>query len=1350
MKLWLLRALLLGLFISTSLHAADPLDIWTVRNPLPTPNDLRAVTTGNGLVVAVGTAGTIVTSADAGDTWTTQDPGVTNVNVSLVGVAYGNGRFAAVSELGSQHAILTSLNGTNWTTNSGVSSNVTAFTGLAFGGGTFVAVGYGTVTNGVSAASAGSSLPQSQVINTGANQGSIHISYDFYAVPDQMTIFYNGTNIYDTGYISGAGQFDVNYGPGGATNVTIIMNQFTNPVPGSTWQYSVAIGGPGGSAATNIILTSADGVSWTRQAGGLNDALNAVTYAQNQFVAVGGTASPTNRGHLITSPDGITWTTRRTNVPALYAAVAGNANGFAAVGGRLTSRSANCVTWTDATDVGIGLATRNAIAAGTNFFVAADTTRGVSDSSVFDTSTDGAAWTTNGTFESVSAITFANGRFYAVGTANQPGVSPLGTKPALLFSDDGIGWKRRTGGLRNVGGSRAPEFTAAAYANGVFAAFTTNPIGQAPAVFRSTNGADWTGNIYGGGALATGAIFTNGQFVAVGGYAGTDYTSIATSTDASNWTARVTGSVGALSSVAFGNGLYVAVGRRSSGARPVLTSVDGTGWSFQTPGISNDLFGVAFGGGNFVAVGAAGTVARSADGVNWTVQSITASNHLRGVTFANSQFVAVGDWGGIFTSPNGTSWTRRTSGVIQNLNTATFFKGRYVVGGDGGKVLTSTDAIAWSATDSGTDLAIYGTAASANVLLLVGDSILLDTSTNGLDWSVRDLSDPLEALFREVLGVDDRILALGGAQAVSPAGRNWAGNQTGGLLAGNGAVYTNGLVVAVGTDEPGQTTRISTSTDRGDSWTTATLGTLGQLYGIVHGNGLFVAVGDRPGGSNAVILTSTNGFNWTPRNSGTNTTLHDIAYGNGIFVAVGYNGGVKSTDGITWTPAPAAAGGTVAFGGGKFIAADSGILLSTNGTTWVNVLSNSVSLENVRYGLGTFVAAGPSGIYTSTNGSAWQQRFVATRQKLNAVGFANDSAYVVGYSGTIYQSGYLASTPATIVRGPQSQTVISGAAATFTANVTGRLPMNFQWFKNGVPIPGATDAALTFAAATTSDTGSYHVVAANEFGAQASSPATLTVASISVSVNPQVLYLFTGTTGAFTAVVTGGTPTSYQWRLNASFIPGATNAALVFTNAQYSNTLGYYYVTAYFPYGALESTVDAYLALISDLSEINLYYDDAYQSVPVGSNVVIGASVAGPTPLSLQWRKNGALIPGATNRTLVFTNAQVTNSAGYTYLVTYAQGSLTNTSASTLIVYANDPPVFSGGQLLDPTHFQITFTGLTNRYYQIDYTTNLTQPINWQVLDYPLVVTNPVNYPVLLPALPSSKQHFFRLQLLPP
>lgn len=97
-----------------------------------TTNALNGVAFGSSLFVAVGAAGTILTSP-SGITWTTQSSGTAN---ALNAVSFGAGLFVAVGAAGT---ILTSPNGTAWTSQTSGTAN--ALNGVAFGGGLFVAVG---------------------------------------------------------------------------------------------------------------------------------------------------------------------------------------------------------------------------------------------------------------------------------------------------------------------------------------------------------------------------------------------------------------------------------------------------------------------------------------------------------------------------------------------------------------------------------------------------------------------------------------------------------------------------------------------------------------------------------------------------------------------------------------------------------------------------------------------------------------------------------------------------------------------------------------------------------------------------------------------------------------------------------------------------------------------------------------------------------------------------------------------------------------------------------------------------------------------------------------------------------
>jgi uncharacterized repeat protein (TIGR01451 family) len=76
---------------------------------------------------------------------------------------------------------------------------------------------------------------------------------------------------------------------------------------------------------------------------------------------------------------------------------------------------------------------------------------------------------------------------------------------------------------------------------------------------------------------------------------------------------------------------------------------------------------------------------------------------------------------------------------------------------------------------------------------------------------------------------------------------------------------------------------------------------------------------------------------------------------------------------------------------------------------------------------------------------------------------------------------------------PQNQTAPVFSNATFTAAATGSAPIAYQWFFDGVPIPGGTSATLNVTSVRPVHAGVYAVVASNFLGSATSSPALLQI-----------------------------------------------------------------------------------------------------------------------------------------------------------------------------------------------------------------------------------------------------------------
>jgi hypothetical protein len=141
-----------------------------------------------------------------------------------------------------------------------------------------------------------------------------------------------------------------------------------------------------------------------------------------------------------------------------------------------------------------------------------------------------------------------------------------------------------------------------------------------------------------------------------------------------------------------------------------------------------------------------------------------------------------------------------------------------------------------------------------------------------------------------------------------------------------------------------------------------------------------------------------------------------------------------------------------------------------------------------------------------------------------------------------------------------------------------------------------------------------------------------------------------------------------------------------------------------------------------------------------GDSIVLGAEVSGSEPFSYRWRRNGYLIPGATNATLTFTPFQADLAGAYAIQVSNQSGSVVSSDAMLTVELRHLllPALRQGMQ------FQVKLNGETGRQYLVEASTNL---VNWMpVLD----VLNSQNPTLLSLALETNLLHrFFRVSGLP-
>lgn len=173
------------------------------------------------------------------------------------------------------------------------------------------------------------------------------------------------------------------------------------------------------------ILSSTDGVIWTKQGDGITtETLSCAAYGDGFFLAGG------SGGKIVKSVDGTSWVEYSTTEPAwLYGMEYGDGSFVSVGGGGVIQTSPDGQVWTKRiSGTGNDL---NSVTYGFGLFVAVGT------SGTILSSPDGVSWTpkTSGVVSRLSGVHYAYGKFVAVGDSG-----------VILYSADGTNWSKPNSG----------------------------------------------------------------------------------------------------------------------------------------------------------------------------------------------------------------------------------------------------------------------------------------------------------------------------------------------------------------------------------------------------------------------------------------------------------------------------------------------------------------------------------------------------------------------------------------------------------------------------------------------------------------------------------------------------------------------------------------------------------------------------------------------------------------------------------------------------------------------------------------------------------------------------------------
>jgi hypothetical protein len=344
--------------------------------------------------------------------------------------------------------------------------------------------------------------------------------------------------------------------------------------------YSITYGnGKFVAVGFDMILTSTDGVNWTRITLGTPGTFSSVIFSNDLFVAAG------ENGIILTLSDGITWTLRNSSPWRNIFSLTYTNNQFIAISnGNATLSSPDGFTWTEQFIYPTYLF-RSIIYVNNQIIV-------VGDSGIIETSSDGTTWTEqqSGTKDGLVSIAYGNGQYIAVGNGGK-----------VIASNDGIYWSNKTSGTTE-------SFILLIYGNDEFMT-----IGNRGTILTSPDGISWTSKSSLPNNRINAIAYGNSLFVAVG-----DSGAILTSLDGSSWTIQNSGTTENLTCIAYGNGKYTAMGYFPEGYESLsLTSTDGITWTIHDSGLYWDFSSMIYYNGRFIASEVDGWILNSVDGVLW-------------------------------------------------------------------------------------------------------------------------------------------------------------------------------------------------------------------------------------------------------------------------------------------------------------------------------------------------------------------------------------------------------------------------------------------------------------------------------------------------------------------------------------------------------------------------------------------------------------------------------------------------------------------------------------------------------------------------------------------------------------
>jgi len=261
------------------------------------------------------------------------------------------------------------------------------------------------------------------------------------------------------------------------------------------------------------------------------------------------------------------------------------------------------------------------------------------------------------------------------------------------------------------------------------------------------------------------------------------------------------------------------------------------------------------------------------------------------------------------------------------------------------------------------------------------------------------------------------------------------------------------------------------------------------------------------------------------------------------------------------------------------------------------------------------------------------------------------------YGGTGAGASLTLVTPPTISSQPTSASVEAGENVTFSVLIGSNGPVTYQWYRDGVALPGETGSTLFLSSVSQSAAGAYSVVATNAAGSVTSAAALLSVSPATlpnIFQQPQSSSILVGQSVSFFVGYSSRSSATVQWLRNGVELPGQNSRTLSIASATFADA-GTYTARITNAGGSVVTSPVTLEVRSSPPPDVSVVYVTSSSASSVTLSVAVGAGSQGP--YTYQWYRDGQPLSGETGATLTIAGFDAADGGDYFALVANAAGS---------------------------------------------------------------------------------------------